>query len=256
MRVSAAIVTVAAGLLQAGVVAQQQWPTLRQELQKHRVTAEDVPDADRRITSYAMSATEEWAGIAYYWHTGSDRLPNELRISTLDRKTGSWRSTIVPAEARNGGAVDRIRRESGFVYLDLHVNPSAGEIIVLNDRLDVKGQLAGLSGPVLSDGRLVYQNNMVHFAPAHPASVSLFDPRSGEDVRLYPAKAEPFKRPRWIDRSIRNIEAISENRLRMSVREQDVVVEHDRGRPDGPPREFSVQCDLSTRKPTCAPTSR
>jgi hypothetical protein len=74
---------VAVGLCLAG---QSEWPTLRQELRKYGIPAEAFPDADRQITSFAVHSDADW--FACYWHMGSDRLPDELRLRTPDRATG------------------------------------------------------------------------------------------------------------------------------------------------------------------------
>ena len=230
-----------------------QWPTLREELRKHGISADALPDADRRITSYAVKADPEWFGIAYYWFTGTDVLPDELRIRILDRGSRRWSDTIVPASARNGGSAFGIDRRAGYVYLHLHINPSAADLLVLTSDLRVRRQLSGWPMLFFPDGRVIYQNNMVHFAPAHPGSVSLYDPRSDRDVRLYPATVEPLRSPRWIDRSIGAVEQIGRDRIQIKAREQRVLVgEGDRGVSDGPVREVLVTCELSSATPTCS----
>jgi hypothetical protein len=90
-----------------------EWPTLRQELQKHRVDASRLEDAGRQITSYAVASTDEWFGIAYYWYAGSDLLPKELRVRTLERKTGAWRHAVLNTEELKGGSAVGIARRRG-----------------------------------------------------------------------------------------------------------------------------------------------
>ena len=233
-------------------VAAPQATTLRQELEKHRVDAAGLDDADRLITSYAVAADEGWFAIAYYWQGAGGLLPDELRIRTLDRKTGTWRYKVLDHTVLDGGAALRIARRPGVVYLDLHINPSAGALIVLSEDLTVRARLSGWSSLILTDGRVLYQNSMVHFAPAHPGSVSLYDPLTGRDVRVYPEQADrPDARP-WIDRSFGTIELVATNRIRIPVREQAVVPGPDnRGVASGPARDLSVDCDISGTTPSC-----
>ena len=91
-------------------VAAPQATTLRQELEKHRVDAAGLEDADRVITSYAVASDDNWFGIAYYWQGAGDLLPEELRIRTLDRKTGNWRYKVLDQKVLDGGAALRITR--------------------------------------------------------------------------------------------------------------------------------------------------
>jgi hypothetical protein len=235
-----------------------EWPTLRQELEKHGVEAAGIEDADRTITSYAVSTDDHWFAIAYYWYGGNDVLPAELRVRTLDRASRKRRHAVFNRERLNGGSAMRITRGSGAIYLDLHVNPSAGALIVLSENLTMRKRLDGWSALILPDGRVVYRHNTVHFAPAHPGSVSLYDPRSGRDVRLYPTKpAETLVGGRWTDRSISRVEQLDASRIRFDAREQDVTLgQTDGSALSGPARELSVTCDVSRQVPTCTARTR
>jgi hypothetical protein len=234
-------------------VAAPQATTLRQELEKHRVDPAGLDDADRVITSFAVTSDDNWFAIAYYWYQDTDRLPPELHVRALDRKTGAWRATMLDAETLKGGSALRIARRPGVIYLDLHINPSAGALIVLSEDLTVRARLYGWSSLILPDGRALYENSMVHFAPAHPGSVSLYDPHTGRDVRVYPAQPDSWDAHPRIDRSIRAIELIATNRIRIPVREQSIVLGPDnRGVSSGPARDLSVDCDISGPTPACA----
>jgi hypothetical protein len=238
--------------------AQAEWPTLREELQKHRVDGAGLEDADQRIWSHAAAADDEWFAIAYYLYGGNDVLPAELRVRTLDRATGKWRYAVLSRERVAGGSAVRIARGPGVIYLDLHINPSAGALIVLSDNLTMRKRLDGWSSLILPDGRVVYQNSMVHFASAHPGSVSLYDPRSGRDVRLYPTKpAATLVGGRWIDRSISRVEQLDATRVRFDAREQDMTLgQTDGAELSGPPRDLSITCDVSRPLPACAVQTR
>jgi hypothetical protein len=239
-------------LVTAAPIAQPGAPTLRTVLATHRIDASRFSDADQTITSYAVANEDKWFGIAYYWHTGTDLLPPQLRLRTLDRSTGIWAYSEVGPEDRQGGSALRIARRPGVVYVDLHVSPSAGNILVLDERLEVRRQLSGWSSLILSDGRIIYENSMVHFAPAHPGSVSLYDPRLHRDVRLYPTRADEIVGLRWINRNIGTIEQVDTDRIRFTATEQDVRIgRNNEGVPVGPERRLSITCDVSTTPPAC-----
>ena len=231
-----------------------QWPTLREVLMKHGLEGAQVAgidDADRRITSFDVKSEPSWFGIAYYWYDG-ELLPSELRVRTLDRVTGAWRHATLDARSLNGGSAVGLARAGRWIYLDLHITPSAGALVVLTEDLVVKHKLAGWSSLVLRDGRVIYENNMVHFAPYHPAAASLFDPSTGTDQHLYPAGPiePPISAPQ--DRSIARIVQTGAQRIAISVTEQDLRWrDNTRTEPVGPERKLTVSCDLSGPKPRC-----
>ena len=229
-----------------------EWPTLREELARHRIDASPLDDADRRITSFAVKADASWFAIAYYWYQGNDILPPELRIRTLDRETGTWRSAMIHAANRRGGSAVGIDRSKGWIFLDLHISPSAGELIVLSSDFKVRRRLDGWSSLILADGRVVYENSMVHFAPYHPGAATLYDPSTNQEFKLYPSgPIQPaVEAPQ--DRSIARIEQAGPQRIAIWVTEQDLRWRDNvRTEPNGPERKLTVSCDLSGPKPRC-----
>lgn len=239
----------------SAVSLQMQWPTLREELMKHGIEGAQIAgidDAEKRITSYAVKAVDSWFAIAYYWYEGNDILPPELRIRTLDRETGSWRHTIIHAADRRGGFALRIDRSRGWIFLDLHMTPSAGELLVLSPDFKVRRRLNGWSALILPDGRMVYENNMVHFAPYHPAAATLYDPDADREFKLYPVGPidPPVDSPQ--ERSIGEIVKTGPDTIAISVTEQDLRwIDNTRTEPVGPARTFTVSCDLSKVVPRC-----
>jgi hypothetical protein len=246
------VCTAALVALALGLAGQDESPTLRRELQKHGIATGDFADADRQITSFAVQSDADWFGIAYYWYTGSDRLPGELRVRTLDRATGAWRETTIGPDVRHGGSALRLARRAGFIYLDLHISPSAGHLLVLTEDLRLTHQLMGWSSLVLPDGRVVYQHSMTHFAPFHAASASLYDPHTGLDTRLVPLAPDPdlIKAPR--NRSIRRVAKVGDAVVRFTMSEEDLRwVDGLRTEPAGPLREYTITCTLDPA-PSCA----
>ena len=239
-------------------VGQVQWPTLREVLAKDQINADDFADADRQISGFAVRADRDWFAIAYYWHMGTDSLPDELRLRTRDRSAGKWRYAEFTGNQRQGGSALRIARVNGLVYLDLHLTPSAGSLLVLTEELEIKRRIAGWSSLILADGRVIYENNMTHFAPYHPGSVSLYDPRADRELPLFPTVADrPDARPA-VDRSIGEIRQTAPDQITFDVREEDrwwvdgLVM-----RPIAPARRFTVTCGLSIKiKPTCRSESK
>jgi hypothetical protein len=144
-----------------------------------------------------------------------------------------------------------VARRGNWIYLDTHLTPSAGAMLIVSNDLRRVQRVYGWTELLLPDGRLVYHNSMVHFAPFHPGSVSLYDPNTGRDVRLYPVRPDP-QGPVWKDRAILSVTAAGKGRIRIDVQEQDVTLTQDnRAQPKGPKRTLDVICNLATRTPVC-----
>jgi hypothetical protein len=238
------------------VQAQAEWPTLREVAQKHGIDPSQFDDADRRITSFEVTSDSEWFAIAYYWQAG-ELLPPELRLRTLDKRSGRWRFAVLDASDRRGGSAVRLSRSAGWVYLVLHMTPSAGDLIVLTEALHVRKHLAGWTSLVLPDGRVVYENNMVHFAPYHAASVSLYDPRTDRDVRLYPIGRDTATIESPEDRFVVSVKAVGIQNIEISVKAQRLRwVDNARTEPSEPERKYTITCSLATNTPACTQRKR
>jgi hypothetical protein len=228
------------------------WPTLEQELAKHDVPTAGVSGLDHRITSYAVLDNRDWFGIAYYWYESSNRLPNLLRIRVYDKRVKRWKSAEM--EGQWGSMLD-IRRAKQWWCLTGHWSPSAAPTLVLSADLRLLHELKGWPMLVLPDARLVYHDNMVHFAPAHPGSLSLYTPATGRNVRLYPSKPDPVENERLVDRTIGVVRVGSEpNRVAFVATEQRVRLAPDNGGvPEGAVRGLSVTCNLDTARCSSTP---
>ena len=237
---------------------QSQWPTLRALLQANSIPGEGVDDLDREIANYSVESDATWFAIGYFWVNDFARatLPPELRIRTFDRRRRRWASLVLHDDGFHVGTVTKFARHGRWIYVDTHLSPSAGGLLVLTEDLRVRRNLYGWTERILDDGRVVYQNSMVHFAPAHPGSLNLYDPRTDRDVPLYPSASVAVGSPSWmVDRSFGPIGRVG-GALAFTVSEQPVKLrpETNGGEPAGPSRQFRVICDISTARPRCVPS--
>jgi hypothetical protein len=189
LAIAAAIVVAACGPARA--------ETLREVLRAKNAppAGQSLVNLDKPITSYQILDEAENFLIAYYVDDGSGALNGPLIISHYERTARKWRTgeirrTILETEGCLGSATGA-RAVGDKIYLELHINPSASCTLVLSTNLDLKKVLAGWVLAAFADGRVIYQNNEIHFAPVHAAKVSQFDPRSGQDIEIYPRK--PFQ---------------------------------------------------------------
>jgi hypothetical protein len=217
------------------------WPTLAEELAKHKVPSAQIDDREKRITSYEVFDEDEWFAIAYYW----DAAPlGTLRFRVYDRRRRAWQFTTLPGD---WGSVTRVNRSERWWYVTGHWSPSAVPTLALSADLKLRHELKGWPELILPDGRVVYQNNMPHFSPAYPESVSLYDPVADRDVRLFPSKPDVRTDQVAMDRTISEVRQVAGSEsIRFVATEQRIRVVAERGQPDGPQRRLSVSCDLRT----------
>ena len=168
--------------------------TLNNVLEARRVPPDPqtTGDANRLITSYAFHDDAQTFLIAYYWDDGSGIIQPPLQISKFDKGERGWNHLTLPAERLTAGdvsclgSVTVIHPMANAFYLDIHLTPSAGCILVLSKGLEVRAALSGWFLAEFADGTVVYHNSQIHFAPTHPAEVSIYRPDRDSSFRVYP----------------------------------------------------------------------
>ena len=198
-------------LLHAVVLAAQvpaaQVPTFGAVLEQARVNTRLLDSAElrRRFNSGATENARD-VFIAVFYDAGQDAaLPDTLRVYVLEKITREWRVAAIPREQRVNrdasidlGSAVRIRHSASRVYIDTHVSPSAGAILVLTRDLRPEATLWGWSLAVLAGETLLYHRSMVHFAPTHSAELWVYDPRTRSDSVLVPGKPQSTTRARYV----------------------------------------------------------
>ncbi len=178
--------------------------TLRDTLREHSVPLAGrlASELDRRITSYAVLDSPADFAIAYYVNDGSGLLRPPLLVLHYERVPQRWHSTairkvsILPRPGLDGlclGSALRIERQGGFWFVDTHINPSAGCLLVLSPRLELKKALYGWAVGWFRSGRVIMHHSEVHFAPTHPMELSIYDPRTGALTKIYPPQRDPLR---------------------------------------------------------------
>jgi len=112
-----------------------------------------------------------------------------LTLTHFDRRSGKWRHaelTDIRVKILEGtdheiqddcmGSVLGVSRHGNRYFLNLHFNPSAGCLLILNANLTVSRTLDGGSAGFFKSGLLIYSGDMVHFADVHPETLFLYDP--------------------------------------------------------------------------------
>jgi hypothetical protein len=174
--------------------------TLKEALaDKHLpIAAARLINMDKNITSWAELDDANQFVIAYYVDDGTGRLQPPLYLDRYDKKRGEWKSAALSDTEPGDGAVDTpcfgsvlsVQAAGNRLFLETHINPSAGCLLVLSAEFKLEASLYGWLLGRLGEDRLVYQRSEVHFAPIHPAEIALFDLRTKRDVAIFPPKPD------------------------------------------------------------------
>jgi hypothetical protein len=175
------------------------WPTLREVLARHDVKdvrglPQDV--LDLAVTGCGVDDGGREAFVACFQADGT------LRVALMDRTSGGWRhAKVVVDDAQGAGnsivAVTRTRR---FFYLESHINPSAGRLLVVSRDLTLRRAIYGWAVATLPTDVVVYHRSQVHFAPTHSLELSVFDAATLQDKPIYPPRPFQPVRKAFIDR--------------------------------------------------------
>ena len=153
-----------------------------------------LANLDKKITSWAELDDANQFVIAYYLDDGTMGLNPPLFIDRYDRKSKDWKSAaLLEAQGKSVGlevpclgSILDVKAAEDRLFLDTHLNPSAGCLLVLSPDLKLETSLYGWPLGQLGPDLLVYHRSQVHFAPVHPAEIALYDLRSKRDVTIFP----------------------------------------------------------------------
>ena len=158
---------------------------------------------DSQISSYATLNSSQEFVIAYYdRNLDSEALKPPLHIISFTKRSKRWQqadlfppfaSSVTMGQIPCLGAAVSINRVGGLLYLGLHLSPSAECMLVLDGKLEVHDVRYGWFVAGFSNSQVVYEHSTVHFAPAHPLVLSLYDPHEKKETQLYPSEQDSFR---------------------------------------------------------------
>lgn len=178
--------------------------TLQGVLKSANVPTGRVSESERaaKITSYAISRDNPFL-LAYYVDDGSGFLKAPLHVIRYDRAAADLRrvdlrgvSTTLEGRIPINcfGAALMIRESHGVVYIDTHINPSAGCLIALTSKLAFKAAVSGwLLGTIGSDYAIVRASE-IHFMAVHPLTIDVLDLKRNRVIRIYPYTEDQARR--------------------------------------------------------------
>lgn len=177
---------------------QSRSPTLSELVAKLGTDSAGLPPdlVGMHITSSATLAHDGELAFAGYKDDGTHLLNPPLYVG-LRQRGQSWRVAAITEPGRRGhfGSAMKISAAGSLLIVDMHLTPSAGEMIVLRRDLTYVTRLYGWFLTSLPAGLVVFHRSMIHFAPAHPGELATFDPRTGVEAQLYPTdRASPLRK--------------------------------------------------------------
>ena len=118
------------------------------------------------------------------------RLPNGISpprfVVGYKAGTAKWIHREIPTDM---GSPLTVKFLENRLIVPTHETPSAGRIAVLGTDLSVKASFDGGLPTIIAPDLVVIFRNLVHFAPAHPEALAVFDVRTNRLERLYPSDA-------------------------------------------------------------------
>jgi len=160
------------------------------------------PELGRKITSYATSGDDAYL-LAYYIDDGAGRLQPPLHVIRYDRAMDDLRRADLgdvhalfhgATQMDCLGSVNSVREYRSFIYIDTHVNPSAGCVIVLSSNLSLKAALSGWLIGLLGSDYAIVRGSEVHFMSVRPMHIEVYDLKRNRLAELYPYPNDPLRR--------------------------------------------------------------
>lgn len=180
--------------------------TLEERLRASKVPTQQfsAEDLKAKLTSYGIPLESPFL-LAYYVDNGSGFLEPPLRVIRYDRATGNLRRVDLPdiqASFWPGqpppmhclGSILALEFYRGFVYINTHINPSAGCVIILSESLKFKAAESGWTLGFIGAEYAIIKRSEVHFMSVFPLHIGVFDLKRNKATEVYPFPNDPQRR--------------------------------------------------------------
>jgi len=170
--------------------------TLREVLKTNGipVTTFDGAELDGNVNA-AAAVKDNQVLVVYMQVDKKSMFTGEPKLIQYNRNSGTVIRTEVKPEDANlcCGSPEDISLVDDFAIVSFHINPSAETMLVLSKDLKLVNTLYGFDVHQVGPGQVVFIENMIHFAPAHPERLQLADLRTGKRIELYPPQGDPLR---------------------------------------------------------------
>jgi hypothetical protein len=181
-------------LVCAGAVGGAQ--TLREELQKAGIPVSSFSSAELVQGVNAANAQKDASIYLIYMRVDARNrftgFPQAVRFEHGSGKVVR-RELVVHDEEICCGSPLGIAFTHNYQLFEFHVTPSASVTIVADGELKPVEMLYGFGVREVAPDQVIFTENMVHFAPAHPERIMLANLRTGAARELYPPRGDALR---------------------------------------------------------------
>ncbi len=170
--------------------------TLGDELNKAGIPAGKFSSAELAQGVNAASARDGDSSYLVYMRVNASNMftgyPQAVRY---DEKGGTLVRKELPLGEKDNccGSPLGIHVTRNYRLFEFHLSPSASTIVVTDSEFKPVELLYGFGTREIAADEVIFSEDMVHFAPAHPERLMLVDLRSGAAQELYPPKGDALR---------------------------------------------------------------
>ncbi|UWZ84824.1 hypothetical protein [Occallatibacter riparius] len=170
--------------------------TLGEELSKAGIPASGFSSTDLTQPVNASSGRDQGSNYLVYMRVNRENIlsgfPQLVRYDSGTRRL--VRKELPVGEKENCcGSPNGITFTRSYQLLEFHLSPSASTVIVTDRSLKPVEILYGFGIREIAPDEVIFTEDMVHFAPAHPERIMLADLRTGASQELYPPKGDALR---------------------------------------------------------------
>lgn len=144
----------------------------------------------QEVVTFSDSRQEELA-----YTVGSDINSGPVHVIAFNKTSRTALKTALPTDPTDvcSGSLDGIMKVGDFTLISTDISPSAQCVHVLDEHLAPTQILYGFGPTGLGVDKVVFTENMIHFAPVHPERLQLTDLRHRTTMELYPPSGDALR---------------------------------------------------------------
>lgn len=185
-------------LMALAIAAPSRGETLREVLEKNAIplSSFDLAELDARVSSGAVSSNAGVVMLAYPTQSTGELIGPPMHVVSYERSLQKLvHRAITAAETSDEcfGSALGISEQGGFILVETHVNPSASCTLVLDAELRVRHTLFAWVVARLGPHGILFEEDEIHFAPAHPMRLEVYALDTGRMQEVYPPDGDPLR---------------------------------------------------------------
>ena len=169
--------------------------SLRELLAKNGIPATKFlqQELDQRVQGTSDVAAGRTL-LAYQALSGELIVP-PLHLVTYESRNGSVVRADLPMTDDDlcNGSFEVFKRLTHFTVLFMHINPSAGCMLILDSKLELKKTVYGFDVYEVAPDQILVFEDMMHFAPVHPQRLEVVNLANRTATEIYPLKGDVWR---------------------------------------------------------------